>query len=232
MNNATNFISIEGLKFFGKVNASISHEIKNILAIISETAGFLNDLTDLAKQGEDLKLSLLENCTESIAEDIQRGFDTIKQMNQFAHSVDVPIKEIKIFETVELTVKLSNFLSFSSKVEIENGDKEDKSILTCPFLMESLIYQILICVYESIGPNGHVLIKFDSQKKDGTSLIISTPTNFILDGFPTPDIQRAAKFLGFELNINSSNQKLDIWVPYVSKEIVALEKELQINLKS
>ncbi|MBT4874313.1 MAG: hypothetical protein HON48_03760, partial [Desulfobacula sp.] len=105
MNNATNFISIEGLKFFGKVNASISHEIKNILAIISETAGFLNDLTDLAKQGEDLKLSLLENCTESIAEDIQRGFDTIKQMNQFAHSVDVPIKEIKIFETVELTVK-------------------------------------------------------------------------------------------------------------------------------
>ena len=29
----------ESLGFFGKVNASISHELKNVMAIISETAG-------------------------------------------------------------------------------------------------------------------------------------------------------------------------------------------------
>jgi len=186
-------------------------------------------LTDLAKQGEVLKLSLLESCSESIAEDIQRGFDTIKQMNQFAHSVDAPIKEIEFFETVGLTVKLSSFLSFSSKVEIENREKGAKSILTCPFLMESLIYQILIFVYESIGPDGHVLIQFDSKKNDGTSLFVSTPSHSIVDGFPTPDIQQTAEFLGVEFHINKSNQKIGIWVPYISKEIVTLGKELQIN---
>jgi signal transduction histidine kinase len=229
MDKSTNFISIEGLKFFGKVNASISHELKNILAIISETAGFLNDLTDLAKQGKDLKLSLLESCSESIAEDIQRGFATIKRMNQFAHSVDVPIKEIDIFETLELTVNLSKFLSFSSKVQVINDDKDNKSILTCPFLMQSLIYQILIFIYESIGPDGDVIVQVGSQKNNGTSLIISIPPHAILVGFPTPDIQRTADFLGVKFNINTSDQKLGIRIPYRSNEIIAFGKELQIN---
>ncbi len=226
MDKATIFISTEGLKFFGKVNASISHELKNILAIISETTGFLNDLTDLAKQGKGLKLSLLESCTESIAEDIQRGFTTIKRMNQFAHSVDVPIKEIDIFKTVELTVKLSSFLSFSSKVQIINDDKNNKFILTCPFLMQSLIYQILIFVYESIRPDGEVIVQVGSQKDNGIPLIISSLSQSILEGFPTPDIQRSADFLGVKFNINTSDQKLGIWIPYASNEIVALGKKL------
>jgi hypothetical protein len=29
----------EGLSFFGQINASISHELKNILATVSETSG-------------------------------------------------------------------------------------------------------------------------------------------------------------------------------------------------
>ena len=35
----------EGLRFFGKVNASISHEIRNALAVINENAGLIKDLT-------------------------------------------------------------------------------------------------------------------------------------------------------------------------------------------
>ncbi len=43
MNSPIEFQNNEDLVFFGKVNASISHELKNILAIISEAAGLLND---------------------------------------------------------------------------------------------------------------------------------------------------------------------------------------------
>ena len=229
MNDAMNFINIEGLKFFGKVNASISHELKNILAIISETAGFLNDLTDLAKQGKDLKLSLLEGCSESIAEDIERGFTTIKQMNQFAHSADVPIKEIDLLEMLDLIVKLSGFLSFASKVQINNRDKEAKSILTCPFLLQSLIYQILIFTYEATGPDGDIHIRFNSKKNDGTHLIFSSPAQLDLEGFPTQRIQKTVEILGIGLNINKTPNELDLWIPYVSKKIIILAEELQIG---
>ncbi len=113
--HASDLIHKQGLQFFGSVNASISHELKNIFAIISETAGFLNDLTQLSKQGQAFDLSLLENCSNSIAEEIERGFDTIRQMNQFAHSVDDPVKETAVHDTLALAVKLTGFLSFAKK---------------------------------------------------------------------------------------------------------------------
>ncbi|MBW1849305.1 MAG: sensor histidine kinase, partial [Deltaproteobacteria bacterium] len=42
MSSLKESLSNEDLIFFGKINASISHELKNVLAIISETAGLLN----------------------------------------------------------------------------------------------------------------------------------------------------------------------------------------------
>lgn len=229
MNDTINFINLEGLKFFGKVNASISHELKNILAIISETAGLMNDLTDLAKQGKDLKLSMFENCSESIAEDIQRGFTTIKQMNRFAHSVDVPIKEINLLEILELIVDLSGFLSFASTVQINNSDKDTRTILTCPFLLQNLIYQILIFTYESTGPDGDIHIRIDSENNDGAHLIFSSPDQLALDVFPTQKIQKTMDVLGLEFYINASLHELDIWIPYVSNKIIVLAKVLQID---
>jgi len=229
MDKTSSFINTEGLKFFGKVNASISHELKNILAIISETAGFLNDLADLAKKGKSLKISLIEECSDSIAEDIQRGFTTIKQMNQFAHSVDVPVKEINILEVLQLTVKLSEFLSFSNSVKIINSDDEIQPVLTCPFLLQNLIYQTLIFTYESTGSNREIHISLNSSKKDSVQLVFSSPSLLNLKNFPTPEIQNAADILGVEFSFKQSLHEFDIWIPCTSNQIVVLAKELQID---
>jgi len=228
MSDAIDFMNMEGLKFFGRVNASISHELKNILAIISETVGFSNDLIDLTEQGEKLKLPLFKSCNESIVEEIQRGFDTIKQMNKFAHSVDVPIKETDLLETLMLSIKLSSFLSFASHVQITSQGEETKSVLTCPFLLQNLIYQILIFIYKSIGPDGQINIQLNSKKNDGTQILFSCPTQLSLDGFPTQKIQKIIAILGVELNMNEFLNELDIWIPNDSKKIIVLEKELQM----
>ena len=51
MNNQWDIIGGEGLQFFGKMSASISHEIKNVLAIINENTGLIED-SDLTKEGD------------------------------------------------------------------------------------------------------------------------------------------------------------------------------------
>ena len=226
MNDTINFINMEGLKFSGRVNASISHELKNILAIISETAGLLNDLTDLAKQGNDLELSALENCNDSIIEEIQRGFTTIKQMNKFAHSVDVPIKEIDLPETLDLTVKLSGLLSFASKVQINNSDNEIKPVLTCPFLLQNLIYQTLCFIYKSVGLDGEIQINFDSYKNKEAHLIFSNMGHVDLKGFPNKKIQKAANILDVQFGINYSPSQINIRIPYNNDKINALQMEI------
>ncbi len=212
--NEIGFTNQEVLEFFGKVNANISHELKNILAIISETAGFLNDLTELARQGNDIELSMLENCSSSIAEEIQRGFDTIKQMNKFAHSVDVPIREIDLQETMALMVKLSGFLSYASKVKMDKPAARIDPILTFPFLFQNLIYDILCFTYQAADTYGEITIAFESKDSKGTHLILSTMTGNPSKDFPDDNIRKAADALGVKIAFNSTQFKLDLWIPY------------------
>jgi hypothetical protein len=230
MNDTIHFINAEGLNFFGKVNASISHELKNILAIISETSGFLNDLTDLAKQGKDLQLSLLESCNDSIAEEIQRGFDTIKQMNKFAHSVDIPIKEVDLIETLKLTITLSGFLSTAGKVRLRDSLESIPPVLTSPFLLQDLIYQLLIFLYQSPSQENHVGIELAPHNTHGVHLKFIAPTRKNWDGFPTEKIQRIADILGIEFSETDAPANLILKVPYVSNGIVSLAKELELGV--
>jgi light-regulated signal transduction histidine kinase (bacteriophytochrome) len=230
MNDTSHFINSEGLKFFGKVNASISHELKNILAIISETSGFLNDLTDLAKQGKELKLSLLESCNDSISEEIQRGFDTIKQMNKFAHSVDIPVKEVDLMETLNLTIALSGFLSTAGKVNLKTSQEPISPVMTSPFLLQDLIYRLLLFLYQSPGTENNVDIKLVPHNTHGVYLKFLVPTRETWDGFPTEKIQRIADVLGIEFGKTVSSTSLDLWIPYVSNGIVALAKELESGI--
>ena len=96
MNHDGECLDYDSLKFFGRVNASISHELKNIMAIISESAGLLSDLSDMAATGSPIDPNMLKNTAESIMEEIQRGFATIRQMNRFSHSVDNPIVNVDL----------------------------------------------------------------------------------------------------------------------------------------
>jgi len=54
MSHRCDIVGETGLQFYGKICASLSHEIKNALAIINEDAGLLNDFAALADQGRPL----------------------------------------------------------------------------------------------------------------------------------------------------------------------------------
>ena len=67
------------LVFFGKVNASISHELKNILAIISETTGFLKDLAEMPLGTKSVTPETILTCCQDIIDGMgdRHGIDLI-----------------------------------------------------------------------------------------------------------------------------------------------------------
>jgi signal transduction histidine kinase len=220
MSSAIDFQNSEDLAFFGKISASISHELKNILAIISETAGLLHDLTELATKGKDVELEMLKTCCQDIEDEIRRGFDTVKQMNTFAHSVDDALKSTNLADVINLTINLAGYLSFASKVRFDLQQDSPPMIFTCPFRLQNLIYQTLVYAFESAGtdgeirvsvhqePDGSARITFSNLGSESSRVFPSDMTKKIAESIGA-DIRFADDYLGIDILVSQLNQKRD-----------------------
>jgi signal transduction histidine kinase len=213
MNSAIEFQNNEDLAFFGKVNASISHELKNILAIISETTGLLNDLTEMASKGGNFELEMIQTCSQDIVEEIQRGFATIKQMNTFSHSVDDPLKRVNLSEVLDLMIHLTGFLSFSSKVRFDPPEEASPIVLTCPWRLQNLIYQALVYGFESVGPEGEIQVSLHSQKDGSARISFSDLGKKSARTFPVDQTRQIAASINAEIGMSGDSNVLDILVP-------------------
>ncbi len=139
----------EGIAFFGKVTASLSHEIKNVLAIINENAGLLEDLTLLAEKGRPLELERVRLLAGKVKTQVLRGDGIVRNMNRFAHSVDLVLEQVDLGEVTALVVELAQRLAVMKGVSLEaTAPAERVRITTNPFLLEKGIWNCLSLAME------------------------------------------------------------------------------------
>jgi hypothetical protein len=84
------------LHFFGRITANLSHEMNNIITIIGEVSGLLDDLLLLAAKGRPLDGEKLTALSENIKRQTRRGKELITEMNFLGHSVDEPSRRIDL----------------------------------------------------------------------------------------------------------------------------------------
>jgi len=217
MNSTIDFKNNDDLAFFGKVNASISHELKNILAIISEAAGLLQDLTEMVARGQKIELEMLKTCSQDIVEEIQRGFTTIKQMNTFSHSVDVPLKSVNLIEVLDLMINLAGFLSFASKVRFDPPQDEASIVSTCPFRLQNLVYHTLVFAFKSVGVDGEIQVAVH-QETNSSARIVFSGLGIRSDlPFPSKETTKIARSIGAEIRMADDFQAIDILVSQLSE---------------
>jgi len=209
MKQSTDLLKYESLAFFGKVNASISHELKNIMAIISETAGLLGDMADMASTGNPVSPEALKTYTGSVIEEIQRCFTTIRQMNRFSHSVDTPIAEVNLTELIELVIHLTSYLRFSGKAHVHNCDAGKPLVKTCPFILQAIVYQALASHFKNNGPGGETTISVCSQDQSIWRMIFSE-MNKGDHLFPDDATKEMADAIGVKILRSSGRLELDV----------------------
>jgi signal transduction histidine kinase len=213
MNNAKELFDYDSLAFFGRVNASISHELKNVMAIISETAGLLGDLSEMARGGTAVDPDMLTSSTDSIIEEIQRGFSTIRQMNRFAHSVDSPVVSVNLMEILDLVRNLSEYLSFTGKTNLLAGEGAAPMALTCPFILQAIIYQALVQTSQNAGPGAELDISVQSKNESTWRIIFYGFNLKEFEVFPDDRIKRMAASIGASIHWDRSSDRLEIDVP-------------------
>ena len=203
----------EQLAFFGKINASISHELKNVLAIIGEASGLLGDLIDLAENGKAPDMTLFKSCSQDIEEEIQRGFATSRAMNTFSHSVDQPIAEVPLAELISLMISISSYLSYACKVKISPSDLADLKITTCPFRLQELIYQALVFSYKLSSPEGEVAVSIQAEADGRVGISFSNSGAREPVAFPVEEMGPLAESIQAKIRIADNCQSVDIIVP-------------------
>jgi signal transduction histidine kinase len=218
MESPVQFQDNEDLAFFGKVNASISHELKNVLAIISETAGLLGDLTQKAARNGKIDLELIHTCSNDIVEEIQRGFATIKHMNRFAHSVDNAIESVDLIEVLKLMINLAGFLSYAGKVRFDPEEQIDRMLRTCPFRLQNLIYQTLVFAFESAGPDDEIEVAIQKEPNGEVRFTFSGLGPKSTRPFPAEKTKQVAASIGADIQTAQDLKTIHIRVPQFSEK--------------
>lgn len=185
-----------GLTFYSRISASISHELKNALAVINESAGFLEDVTLMAKKGVPLDPGRLGNLAGTILKQVQRADTIVKNMNRLAHSLDEKQAAVDLSSLLELMLRVSERIAVNRGVVISGALPETPiSVNTRPFFLETLIWLLLDLAMNVCGEDRKVKV---SAARTGAGAEIEFSGLTALTGSGTNEFVtgRAAPLLG------------------------------------
>jgi C4-dicarboxylate-specific signal transduction histidine kinase len=149
-----------GFQFFGRMSASVSHEIKNALAVMNENVGLLSDLAEVAEKGRAVDPSRLKTQAERLAKQVRRTDVIVRNMNKFAHSVDEFLKRVDLGEVLELVCALSARPASMRGVTVTLEPPSEKiPITTLPFLLENLLWLCLDFAFDAAKDDKVVAVR-------------------------------------------------------------------------
>jgi signal transduction histidine kinase len=216
MENGFNTIALKGLGFFGKITASISHELKNSLAIINEKAGLLEDFALMANKGIPLDPERMELLAGQIIKQIGRANDIIRTLNIFAHSAEEPLKNADLVQILTLGIRLcSRFADMKSVTMAPNIPTDPMTIETRPFFAEHLICQCLTGALDRPGMEKNIEIGMEHTDDDVRIHIFPIDIAKQTDNDPFPDKETLmlAEVLHARLEQNRESGKLSLVFP-------------------
>ena len=145
-------IAETGLQFFGRISASISHEIKNVLAIVNENAGLLEDYSIMAEEGMPLDPARLKKMASTVMNQVSRADEITKNMNRLAHTIDDTIATVELDEIIELFMALTARFAAMRAVKVElRLPASPLKITTAPFYLMNLLW---LCLEFSMSASG------------------------------------------------------------------------------
>ena len=130
-----------GLQFFGQLSAAVSHDLKNVLSIINEKAGLLEDFCYMARQGRALDMERIDAVTAQVKDQVARADQIIRCFNRFAHSTDHPVAAVDLGETVTTLVRLAQRLLAGMEATLELQPIDPPVVITTrPLMVQELIW--------------------------------------------------------------------------------------------
>jgi signal transduction histidine kinase len=212
-------IGLGGIRFFGKMSASISHDLKNVLAVINESAGLLEDLCLMAEKGKPLDPGRLKRLAEEVKNQIRRGDRIITSMNRFAHSADSESAAIDLGDLLELLVELSSRYASMRGVRLEIDRPSDAvAVTTAPFVLLNLLWLCLDYAMAAAGPGKTVAVAAEKTAA-GARLKFGKLEGMdaMAGSFPAEPVNSLERALSAEICLAPGSRELAVSLPGMGK---------------
>ena len=141
MSEEESFLAKTGLQFFGRMSASVTHEIKNVLAIINENAGLLEDIVLMAEKGLDVSPERLQRLARTVGAQVGRADAVVKMMNHFSHSIDHFVEPVDLTQVATDVCDLCDRLLQMRGVTLETIAPPAPVVVTASrFYLQNLLW--------------------------------------------------------------------------------------------
>jgi len=148
------------IALMGQMTAGVTHELKNVLAIVNESSGLLQDIVNLSKRNAVPKAEQIEKVATRIRAQVARGNEQLNSLNWLAHSVSDGDSSVEINELSSKIVNLMQRFARNKQVELafEAADRD----LTIHTDVARLLVVFVACIeyfLNRVPPKSRVLLR-------------------------------------------------------------------------
>ena len=167
--------------FVGKMIGGFTHELKNHLAIIKETAGLIEDLIMFKKSGGKEDPAEYMRSLDSIALQVDKAVQLADYLNRFSHRMDHPFSTFSVHGVIEELIALRRRSAGERGIRIETDFHSAVPVIHSD---PSRLYCLLYCLIEEkmLGFNkgSHLIIK--TEPSDSSIIIRIIPKGEPVEG--------------------------------------------------
>jgi len=157
--------------FFGRITAAFTHEMKNVLAIIKESAGLMEDLLALSQNAAFPHQERFVRSLATIEAQAKRGIELSNRLNRFAHSPDEALATVDLNELLEQVVFLSERFARLKRVTLSlNPSANPLPVITSPVGLQMTVFSFLECCWAGMAEGGNISL---SVAHNGNDAVIS-----------------------------------------------------------
>lgn len=139
------------LVFFGRIAASFTHELKNVLAIVKETSGLMEDILSITKDEGFAHKERFSRAVATMLAQVGRGVELATRMNRFAHAPDHAVASVELNETLEQVTLLAERLARIKGVEIRAVPASGAvNLVSSPVGIQLTLFKAMECCWSSM----------------------------------------------------------------------------------
>jgi hypothetical protein len=145
------------LVFFGRIAASFTHELKNVLAIVKETSGLMEDILAITPDAAFPHKERFARAVVTIQAQVGRGVELATRMNRFAHAPDHAVAAVELNDILEQVTLLAERLARVKGVGIKASPvHEAVNLVSSPVGLQLTLFKAMECCWAAMESGGVV----------------------------------------------------------------------------